>query len=81
MGRDLPLPAPTLKRALAGPAQICRLYLLHAQGLSDQNVGLLANVAAALELWAGPCILGLVPTWNLRRCWIPSLPGRVGAMS
>eukprot|EP00959_Pyramimonas_sp_CCMP1952_P260186 5440029-Pyramimonas_sp.AAC.1 len=37
---------------------VSSLYLHHSQGLSDSNVSLLSHVAAALEVWAGPCILG-----------------------
>eukprot|EP00959_Pyramimonas_sp_CCMP1952_P301241 6302884-Pyramimonas_sp.AAC.1 len=37
---------------------VSSLYLYHSQGLSDMNVGRLSHVAAALEAWAGPHILG-----------------------
>eukprot|EP00959_Pyramimonas_sp_CCMP1952_P383201 8029549-Pyramimonas_sp.AAC.1 len=37
---------------------VSSIYMYHSQRLSDQNVGLLSHVAAALERWAGPYILG-----------------------
>eukprot|EP00959_Pyramimonas_sp_CCMP1952_P383454 8035314-Pyramimonas_sp.AAC.1 len=37
---------------------VSSLYLYYSQGLSDLNIGLLSHVAAALEVRAGPCILG-----------------------